>query len=247
VTGSQSASLSIATITRPKPPTNLAYSSGNAAATILSFTPSQTGGATYRAYLATAIGGVMNLNDIKATASAGASTVTLPAITGYPGTVYAIVRAVAGGIEERNLNIIALEYDAAGNFVPARPNSPAIQLESLAITAGRTISVKGIYNSDHQVAAPTSLQLFSRTPSGSYNFSTPIGSGGTLASSGVKGIQSGTVTYTFPSDGYFYLTMLAVTPSGTQSLPSNAQEVLILVSNDTLPAASAVAVQLSRS
>jgi len=235
ITGTQSASVSIATITRPKPPTNL------------SFTPSVTGGATYRAYLATAIGGVMNLNDIKATASAGANSITLPAITGYPGTVYAVVRAVAAGIEERNLNIIALEYDASGNFVPARPNAPGIQLESISITSGRTVSIKGIYNSDHQQAVATALQLFSRTPSGSYNFASPIGSGGTLSSSGVKGVQSGTVTYTFPADGYYYLTMLAVTAGGTQSLPANSQEVLIVVSNDALPAASGVIAQLSRS
>jgi hypothetical protein len=245
ITGTQSASVSIATIARPKPPTSLAYSSGNASATVLSFTPSVTGGATYRAYLSTAVGGVMSLNDIKATAGAGANSITLPAITGYPGIAYVIVRAVASGVEERNLNILALEYDASGNFVPARPNAPGIQLESLAITSGRTISVKGIYNSDHQAAAATSLQLFSRTPSGSYNFASPIGSGGTLTASGVKGIQTGTITYTFPADGYYYLTMLAVTAGGTQSAP--AQEVLILVSNDQLPAATGVVAQLSRS
>ena len=87
-------------MTSPAPPTNLAYASGNAAATVLSFTPSATGGATYRAYLADAIDGVMNLNDIQATALAGANSITLPAITGYPGIAYAIVRAASGGIEE---------------------------------------------------------------------------------------------------------------------------------------------------
>src|SRR5206468_3151746 len=73
VVGTQSASVSIATTGRPNPPSNLAYSSGNAAATVIAFTPSTSPGATYRAYLATSLGGVLSLNDIQATALANAT------------------------------------------------------------------------------------------------------------------------------------------------------------------------------
>lgn len=252
VIGAQTASAPITTIGPPAPPTNLAYSSGNAAATVLSFTGSSTSGATYRAYLATTIGGVKNMNKIQATAIAGATTITLPAITGYAGSTYVIVRAVFGGVEERNLNEIALEYDSAGNIVLPRPNLPGVQLENITITTGRTVVVKGLYNTDHEKGIASTLRLFQRTPSAAYstdasgNLTGNVGTGGALASSGVKGIKSGTVTYTFPADGYYYITMLAATAGGTQSVSSGYSEVLILVSTDTLPAATGITATLSR-
>jgi hypothetical protein len=100
VLGTQSATVPITTTGRPAPPTNLAYSSGNAAATVLAFTASATPGATYRAYLARTIGGVLSLNDIQATAAAGATSITLPAISAYPGFAYVVVRAVVSGVED---------------------------------------------------------------------------------------------------------------------------------------------------
>ncbi len=246
IAGIQSASVPITTIGRPAPPTNLAYASGNAAATVLNFTPSTTPGATYRAYLATAIGGVLNLNDIQATAIANATAITLPPLSGYPGTTYVVLRAVLAGVEERNLYILPLEFNSAGAFVPARPNSPGIQLETILITSGRSIQIKALYNTDHQTAVATSLQLFTRTPGTSYDFTTPAATA-SLNPGGTPGLQTATFNYTFPADSYYYLTGLAVTAAGTQSPSANAQEILIYASTDTLPAPTGLTAQLSRS
>lgn len=241
--------ISITSIAAPEPPAALAYAGGNAAATSISFKLSATPSATYNAYCATAIGGVANLNAPVATAPAGvpggAATITLPAITGYPGTAYLILRAKLNGVEERNQNTLALEYDASGNCVAPRPNSPGIALESMVITGGRTAAIKGTYNPVKEAAPATSLKLFIRAPSGSYDYNSPIGAGGILAPSGL--IKTATVTYTFPSNGYYYCQMLACTANGVYSIASEAPEALVYVSDEALPAAMAVSAELSRS
>jgi hypothetical protein len=131
--------------------------------------------------------------------------------------------------------MLALEFNAAGAYVPPRPNSPGIQLETIAITAGRAAQIKGIYSTDHQSAAAVSLQLFTRTPAGSYNFAS-AGATAALSAGGLPGLQTATYNYTFPADGYYYITALAIAADGTQSPSANSQESLIYVSTDTLPA-----------
>lgn len=247
ITGTLSAVVSQAVTAAPAPATAFAYSSGNAAATVLSFKNSTTAGATYRLYCVTTIGAVLSLNDIRATAAAGtpgaSNTITAPAISGYAGTVLFILRAVSAGIEDRAGVMIAVEYDGSGNVVLARPNNPVI--ETVTITSGRTAAILASYNTEHQAVAPTSIKLFKRTPSGSYNYASPDASASLVA--GINGLQTATLNFTFPADGYYYVQVLAQSAAGNNSLSANATEVLVLVSNDTLPAASGVTAQLSRS
>lgn len=258
--GTQTPSVVVVTIGAPLPPTSLQYSSGGASACVLSFNNSQTAGATYRLYMATVVGGVTNLNAIQATAAAGTpgatNTIMCPNLTGYPGTFYPIVRAVTGGVEERNQNAIALEFDNLGNFKPLRPNNVGVPIQKITVTSGRTASIRGVYNPDHQAAAATNIYLYVRTAAGAYSFDangelTGSVANAAIAASGTSGLQAASIGYTFPADGYYYATIMAKTAGGVQSptvdINGNPlyQEVLVLVSNDTLPAGSLTA-QLSR-
>lgn len=241
--GSLSAVVSKSPIVPPAPPTLLAYSSGNAGNLVLSFKNSLTALATYRLYMATIINGVASLNDIQATAAAGvpgaANTIAAPAITGFPGFAYPVVRAVLAGVEERNLNMLKLEFLGDGSFVPARPNAPYIASVSFS---GRTITIKGGYNTEHEVGVATTLQLYVRTPAGAYAFA----ASGALSAVGNKGLKQASITYLFPADGYYYVELFAATAGAVLS-GSASPEHLVLPSSDVMPAATGLTVDLSRS
>jgi len=76
----------------PAPPTNLHYVSGNAAATVIGWTPSATAGAIYEVFTA-AEGAAFDLNAPDQTLPADSSTATLAAFAGYPGKRNVLVRA----------------------------------------------------------------------------------------------------------------------------------------------------------
>ena len=247
--GTASSSVSKVITAPPTAPTSLAYSSGNAAAMVLSFLNSATAGATYRAYLPIVIGNQMSLNDIQATKAAGtpsaSNTITLPAITGYPGTIPVLVRAVSGGVEERNGNILFLEFDSSGVFIPARPNTPGLQRDSIAITSGLSLAARATYDPTNEKGVATTIQLFKRTPSGSYNYNSADASG-TLASS-VGTLKAANLSYVFASAGYYYVRVLAATAGGVQSPSADAPELLVFVSAEDMPADTALEAVLGRS
>jgi len=242
--GAASATLPVTIPDTPEAPTNLAYQSGNAGATVLGFTPSATSGATYRAYLAMP-GAVLNLNDAAATAGVGASSLTLPAITGYPGTAYVVLRAVNAGVEEKSLRVLALEYDAAGNFVAPRPNSPGLDAAGVTLSAGRTLTALGTYYTEGEAGIAATLQLFVRTPSGSYDYSAPAASA--ALSTAARGIKTAGLTCTLPGDGWYYLRPLAATAGGTQSPSADAPEILLYASATVLPAPANPTIALANS
>jgi len=160
----------------PGPPTNLAYASGTGAAGItLGFTASVTAGATYTAYVG-APGGQMDLNAPAATAVAGSTTIAIPAaaFTGYPGTARVLLRATNAGVEEKNMYSLDLILSATGVYSTLPPNAAALNALSLAITAGQTVAVRGIYSTINEPTAATGMSLFYRTPAGSYNFAAPL-------------------------------------------------------------------------
>lgn len=245
IDGTESSVVSVTSVVAPVAPTGLAYISGNAGAGLtLGFYNSATALATYRLYMATAIGDTVNLNKIQATASSGviaeANTIVTPAITGYAGMVYIIVRAVLGGVEERNLNMLEVELDASGNVVSKRPNIPSITQSSIVISSGRELSVRGVYDTMREKAVATELHLFTRTPTGSYSSAVATASLG----ASVRGLKAANVLYTFPSNGYYYIKLLAATSAGV--LSQDADEVEIFVTDEVLPAATNITGVLSR-
>lgn len=239
--GDETASVSKTVAAAPAPVTNLAYQSGNAAACVLSFTPS---GASQRLYLNPAIGGALNIFDPNPAGTVfGAGTVTLPAITGYPGKVLAVVRGVsAAGIEEKNLNILELEFDAAGNFVAARPNTPGVLREALQVSSGRTASLRVVYDPRHEKATATHVRMFRRAPGGAYNFASHdaevvLGPAGDF--------KLASFSHIFPSNGFWFVTFLAWTGS-VLSDPAGGLEFKLYVSDANLPASGSLTAELTR-
>jgi hypothetical protein len=222
----------------PGAPGTLAYLSGTAAATILSFTASATVGATYRAYTMGIGGSFIDVDNIAATAAAGATQITLPALSGYPGTAQAIVRAVYGGVEEKNGAAVSLEYDAAGAYVPARPSAPGVK--GFSVSAGLTLNVTGTYSRGSDLGVATQLQLFTRAPGGSYNYSSPDA---TAALAAAGSMQTAALAATL-TDGWWYFVLKSATAAGVQSAAASA-EYLALIADDVLSAPS-VAYALNR-
>ena len=203
----------------PDAPSGLAYASGNAAATTLNFTASETVGATYNLYVKQINDTYFDFETAAATAIAGSTSIVIPALTGYPGTVLAVLRAEFSGQEEKNNDILELEYDAAGAFVQARPNTPILGAVTIN---GLEISVAGTYNPANQAAAATKLQLFARDPDDSYDFGTPdneqslINNAATLTATLIK--------------GWWYVTLKSANASVQSTDRSN--ETLVYVSAD---------------
>ncbi len=241
VDGSSSSVTSVTTTSTPNPPDSVAYSSGNAANLTLAISTVPTGEA-YRLYLATVVGEVVNLQDIKATAAAGASTINYAGgITGYPGKVYGLLRAyrISSGEEEKNGNLFELEFDAAGNFVEPRPNDAAV----VTITpTGLDIDVAGIYDPTKEKGTATQLKLFTRTDAGSYNFAAPADT--VALSAGFNGYKTAALTATLGGAGYYWVTIKAATAGGTLSESYTEQRIYVSTGTMSAPTLSA---ELSRS
>ena len=220
----------------PAPPTALSYVSGNAGGTTISFQNSATAGAAYKVYAPTAIGGVPNLNAPVATVAAGTpsavQTVALPAVTGYPGLLPVIVRASVGGVEESNVNTLVLEYDASGNYVPARPNAPGIL--SWTMTAGKTVTAQVVYSPANQIVAPTLFRLYLRTPTGSYISAAASAAPTTLG----NGMLTAQIVYAIPSDGFYYMVARAVSAAGIENSSLLDVETLVEADDTVLAAPS---------
>lgn len=223
--GDQSSPQTIVVTGAPDSPNNLEYVSGNALATVVSWEASDTVGASYNIYIANPDDLYLDTETPAATAIAGSTGATLPAITGYPGTAQILVRALYSGVEELNGDILFIEYDAAGDYVEGRPNTPSIT--SVSVSTGLTINVQGSYNPSNEAGDATKLQLFVRDTDGVYDFNTPSDT----SALGVErnGFKTATLSDTL-TVGWYYITVKSVTDLGTQSVES-ATEVLIYVSD----------------
>ena len=229
--GDQSAPVEVTVSGAPVAPSDLAYDSGGASATVIEWTGSTTVGATYNIYVQGIGDEYMDTGTPTQTAIAGSTEATLPAITGYPGKARVVVRAVSGGIEEKNLNVLTLEYDAAGAIVSARPNVP--QIQSISVSSGLTVAVNSVYNSTGENATPTKINLYTRALGSSYNFATADATA-TIATA-IDGERNTNISYTFLADGWYYCTTKAETAGGQESA-GYAPEVAVYVSDENITA-----------
>lgn len=211
----------------PEPPTDIAYSSGNAAATVIGWTVSDTVGATYNVYFQNIDDPYMDTGAATQTEIAGSTSTTLPAVTGYPGIARVIIRSESAGIEEKNIETVTLEYDASGNIVSARPNIP--EIEGVAVSSGLTIAVTAIYDATGEDASPATVELFTRTAAGSYNFLSPDNSA--ALGSRVNGDTVANLSHTLLASGWHYCTTKAKT-SGGQYCAGYSPEVAFYVSDN---------------
>ncbi len=227
-TGADSASVAITIEAPPAAASNLAYSSGDDAETVLTFTPSTTDGATYNVYLQQPGDEAMPETPCAATIDIpeeDPATITLPAITG-PGVARVLVRAVDGGAEERVGVSIDLEYAEGGAYVAPRPNAPTIR--KVAITSGLTITVHGSYPTAGEKGAGATLGIYVKQPGGAY--------GSLVASAALgaewNGVKEAAVSYTLPSNGRWWVKLVALTAGGVVESEGSAEE-LVYVSDST--------------
>lgn len=242
--GTAASVLTVSIPAPPAPPTNLAYKSGAATATVLQFTGSTTSGATYRAYLQQPGDAAMDFNTIAATAIAGATQIALPAVTGYAGTARVVLRAVYAGLEEQNNTVIEIEYDAAGVRVAPRPNPASLDETSLDVDAGLTVNIAGIYDANGEAGTATQIKLFSRAPGGAYNYASPDDTE-TLVAAGL-GLKKATLSKTFASAGWYYLRALAYTAAGVPSNYADCPELAVYVSDSDIAAPTNVQASVAR-
>jgi hypothetical protein len=195
----------------PLPPQNPAYDSGGASATTIRWTASATPGATYNIYDSD-LNGVARMDAPAATHGAGAGvlTQTLPAI-GYPGLRRVLVRAVSGGIEERNGEVLTLEYDAGGNIAGERPAAPRIR--ALSVSAGRVASVTAVSFAAGQVA-PASAQLFLVPEASAIDYAAPVDT--QAWGDEVAGVRVAALSAVAPADGFYKVAVRSVSAAGTQ-------------------------------
>jgi hypothetical protein len=182
----------------PAAPGAPAYSSGNSTNTVISFAASATSGATYNIYDSMATAELKDLETPDYTHIAGTGTLTqaLAALAAnYTGMRYVIVRAVKSGVEEANMQTLALEY-AAGVYVPPRPPRP--KPSGLVTSAGLVLTVPVTINRLNEKVAPALLQLFlaSGGEEADFNFAAPDGSVAVASASGKIANQSISATGT---------------------------------------------------
>lgn len=224
----------------PEPPAGLAYSSGGASATEISWQASATPGATYRVY-DSAIEGATDLAAPAATHATGSGTLaqTLPALAGYPGVRRVLVRAVSGGVEELNAELLRIEYDAAGNVVPARPNAPRVR--ALAVSNGLTVTVRALYFSAHEAAAAQDALLFMAALEDEIDYGSPVASA--AWSDAVGGVRETAVAAAAPADGWYKVAVRAAAAGGTQDAGGAWERVYV---SSAAPAAASVEARASR-
>lgn len=196
----------------PEPAAGLAYASGNAAATVIAWQASATAGATYNIY-GSALDEPVNLETPLAVHAAGSGTLTqaLPAATGYPGVRRVLVRAVAGGSEERNAAVLRIEYDAAGNVAAPRPNSPGIV--EIRVAAGRSVTARALCDEFHAAAAAAEARLFLAAEGGAFDWGSPAATA--AWSEAVGGVREAELTGVAPADGWYRVAVRAAAAGGT--------------------------------
>lgn len=240
-TGTQSASLEINVVTPPIAPSNLAYSSGDAPNTVVTFTVNDPGpNITHRAYIKGIGEAPVDLNTPAAT---GTSPLTLPAITGYPGTITVLVRAydTITQIEEQNSASIDIEYDEFGAKVAARPNQ--VQFSATRVNSGTRLQVDCTYDPSGEAGTAESVQLFIREPEQpEYDYQNPVAE--TFFTPDGEP-QDLTLTYTHGGTGWLYFVIKASTDVGVLSL-NPSDENMIYLSDGLGSAPLNTSIRLSR-
>ena len=214
----------------PKPPTGIHYASGNYAALLIHWQASATAGATYNVYVQAASAPYLALNN---PVNLPANTVshTLPAQPLAAGIVRVLVRAVAGGVEERTGALLDLELSAAGTYMEPRPNTPIFAGVSIL---GAVANLSVLYRTAYEDSTPTHVQLFARAPDGVYDFTTPTASAVLTAYNAT--LKGAAISWPGTS-GVWYVTILAATALGTQSeTPADEIPLTLLATAAAVPA-----------
>ena len=167
--GTQSATQSIVITRKPNTVTGLAYVSGNYNDCIINFTYD----IGYNVYVQD-VGDERIDFDLPVVVTENSYGFQLPVLS-YPGTVRVVVRSNDLGVEELNLNVLELEFDDAGQYVPPRPNPCVIDMARSTI-ADTTINLTILQSTDAEKVAADGFMVYYRPLGGSYS-ATEAGSG----------------------------------------------------------------------
>jgi hypothetical protein len=243
-TGQDGTESSVVTVTlagAPEPPTGLEYLSGDASSCTLRFTPSTTQGVTYRVYRQNASDDVMPTDPAEATITPVGEYVHATIATDYPGTAYVIVRAVKNGTEDRNAEVLALEFNAGGERIAPRPNAPTIR--QVDVTDGRTVKVTAAYPVTGEKGTATHIHLYVDSTREAESSSSSSGGEWTCQPDALdtlgsewNGVREATPTITLGSNGFHTVRIYAATAEGVESVGyaeeriyvSNAQPAAVL-------------------
>lgn len=199
--------------TPPEPPGVPVYASGGAAATVINFAASATASATYNIYDGGE--GTLDINTVTGTHIAGTGTLsqTLPAIGGgFSGTRYVVVRAVLGGVEEGNYQVLEIEY-AVGVVVLPRPPIPGYGIGYS--TAARALTVPVTINTNDQLAAAATVELFIVAHGAAFNYAVPIATAAVTAAA--NSLINLSIAGTVAGDGQYDFGVKTKTTGGVQS------------------------------
>jgi len=173
-----------------------------------------SGTSTYNVYDSAATG-LLDTDVVSATIPAGTGTIVyeLPAISPtFTGIRYLLIRAVAGGVEEGNLQVLEIEY-AAGAVVTPRPPVPGISAAVQTVT--RTLTVSVSINTAGQRAAAATVELFVFALGGAPNYAVPTGTAAVPA--GIGDVINVNIVGIAPADGWFMFAVRTKTAGGVQS------------------------------
>lgn len=234
--GDSTASESVTIPGPPEPPTNLAYSAGDAADTSIDFTDSITPGVTINVYLQLAGEEIMDL-EVPVAVTANSYGYQLPALT-YPGTNRLVVRAVKAGVEEKNLDVLELEFGSDGVYIPARPNSCEID-QSRTVVTGLSASIYVTQSTDAEEVAAAGYYVYAHGED-----TVTTGADATGSFTGTRnGVRYGTVIVPL-QEGWNYVSVFAYSAAGF--LSESANEYAIYASTANAPAPSGFKIYQSR-
>lgn len=169
-----SGTVSIAIQEYPNPPENLRYVSGNNVSTTIAWDAPATGPTPDEYHVYDSAENAENfLDTFTPTDSTVAFTLALGSSVAPPYTRKIIVRAALLGDIEKNLNILEINYDAAGDYIPPQPNTPTLFGSPNA--TGQDFSVVASYDPAGQAAAPVTIDLFAWPADGAADWTTVYG------------------------------------------------------------------------
>lgn len=174
---------------------------------------SATAGATYNIYDSTDTGFLDATGTPTYTHVSGSGTLSeqLDAVPAFTGTRYLLVRAVNGGVEEKNGQILFVEFDS-GNVVLPRPNAP--QLRQVSIS-GREITVTYTIDANEQDVAPATVEIFLFDPEGSPSYASADASA--AVPTAIGGVYTGTIAVTAGGDVIKKVAIRSVSAGSVQS------------------------------
>lgn len=194
------------------------YLSGGATgpATTIAFAASSDNTSTYNIY-DSLVSGFLSLLAANDSHAAGSGTInhTLAAISGtFTGTRYVLVRAVKGGIEEGNLQTLAMTY-VNGVVQALAPPAPAVT--NAPRRSGRTVTLAVSIDTNEQLVAPTQVCIFLYAWPGVPDYTTPTSTTNISASAKVGSNYNLDVSATAGADGVYGVAVRTKSAAGTQS------------------------------